>query len=82
VTSYPFATRRLPVEGLRHLVAGLRDAARCVARDLPGFGLSDKPPTDAYRPEDQARRLAAFVDALGLKDPLVRDFLESSRRVA
>ena len=52
----------------RHLIAGLRDRHRCIALDLPGFGLSDKPAGDAYRPEDQARRLAAFVDALGLKE--------------
>jgi haloalkane dehalogenase len=60
----------------RHLIAGLRDRHRCVALDLPGFGLSDKPPGDAYRPEDQARRLAAFVEALGLKDfaLIVHDF--------
>jgi haloalkane dehalogenase len=60
----------------RHLIAGLRDRHRCVALDLPGFGLSDKPPSDAYRPEDQARRLAAFVDALRLKDfaLVVHDF--------
>ena len=60
----------------RHLVRGLRDAFRCVAPDLPGFGLSDKPPGDAYRPEDQARRLSAFIDALGLKDLalVVHDF--------
>ena len=60
----------------RHLIAGLRDRHRCVALDLPGFGLSDKPPGDAYRPEDQARRLVAFVDALRLKDValVVHDF--------
>jgi len=60
----------------RHLIAGLRDHHRCIALDLPGFGLSDKPPGDAYRPEDQARRLAAFVDALRLKDwtLVVHDF--------
>jgi haloalkane dehalogenase len=60
----------------RHLIAGLRDRYRCVAPDLPGFGLSDKPAGDAYRPEDQARRLAAFVDALALKDItlVVHDF--------
>ncbi len=52
----------------RHLIAGLSERYRCVALDLPGFGLSDKPPGDDYRPEDQARRLAAFVDALRLKD--------------
>jgi haloalkane dehalogenase len=60
----------------RHLIAGLRDRHRCVALDLPGFGLSDKPAGDAYRPEDQARRLAAFADALRLKDfaLVVHDF--------
>jgi pimeloyl-ACP methyl ester carboxylesterase len=60
----------------RHLIDGLRDRHRCVALDLPGFGLSDKPAGDAYRPEDQARRLAAFVDALRLKDfaLVVHDF--------
>jgi haloalkane dehalogenase len=60
----------------RHLVRGLRDRFRCVAPDLPGFGLSERPPGDACRPEDQARRLTAFVDALGLKDLtlVVHDF--------
>jgi pimeloyl-ACP methyl ester carboxylesterase len=60
----------------RHLIVGLRDRYRCVALDLPGFGLSDKPAGDAYRPEDQARRLTAFVDALHLKDfaLVVHDF--------
>jgi pimeloyl-ACP methyl ester carboxylesterase len=60
----------------RHLVRGLRDTFRCVAPDLPGFGLSDKPSGDAYRPADQARRLSAFIDALGLKDItlVVHDF--------
>jgi haloalkane dehalogenase len=60
----------------RHVISGLRDRYRCVALDLPGFGLSDKPAGDAYRPEDQARRLAAFVDALRLKDwaLVVHDF--------
>jgi pimeloyl-ACP methyl ester carboxylesterase len=52
----------------RHLIKGLRDRVRCVAPDHLGFGLSDKPPGDAYRPEDQARRLAAFVRALDLTD--------------
>jgi haloalkane dehalogenase len=99
---YPFAPRRLAVDGVamsyvdegdgptvvmvhgtpswsfvyRHLVRGLRDAFRCVVPDQPGFGLSDKPPGDAYRPEDQARRLSAFIDVLGLKDLtlVVHDF--------
>lgn len=51
----------------RHLIAGLRDAYRCVAPDLPGFGLSEKPPGADYDLRVQAQRLVAFVDALGLK---------------
>lgn len=60
----------------RHLILGLRGRYRCVAPDLPGFGLSDKPAGDAYRPRDQAARLAAFVEALRLKDfaLVVHDF--------
>jgi haloalkane dehalogenase len=60
----------------RHLVRALRDRYRCVVPDHLGFGLSDKPAGDAYRPQDQARRLGAFVDALGLKDValVVHDF--------
>lgn len=52
----------------RHLVKGLRERCRCVVPDHLGFGLSDKPAGDAYRPADQARRLAAFVAALDLQD--------------
>jgi haloalkane dehalogenase len=52
----------------RHLVKGLRDRYRCVVPDHLGFGLSDKPAGDAYRPPDQARRFAAFVEGLGLTD--------------
>jgi len=44
----------------RHLIAGLRDAYRCVAPDLPGFGLSEKPPGADYDLRVQAQRLAAF----------------------
>ena len=60
----------------RHLVRALRDRYRCVVPDHLSFGLSDKPAGDAYRPQDQARRLGAFVDALGLKDValVVHDF--------
>lgn len=60
----------------RHLVTALRDRFRCVVPDHLGFGLSDKPAGDAYRPADQARRLGALVDALGLKEValVVHDF--------
>lgn len=60
----------------RHLVKGLRARFRCVVPDLLGFGLSDKPPEASYRPQDQAERLTAFVDGLGLKEfaLVVHDF--------
>ena len=60
----------------RHLIAGLRDAHRCVAPDNLGFGLSDRPRGASYRLADQAARLAALVDTLGLDDVtlVVHDF--------
>jgi haloalkane dehalogenase len=60
----------------RHLVKALRERYRCVVPDHLGFGLSDKPAGDAYTPADQARRLGAFTDALGLDDValVVHDF--------
>lgn len=60
----------------RDLVKGLRDRYRCVAPDLLGFGLSDKPVGASYRPEDQAKRLGRLIDTLGLKDItlMVHDF--------
>jgi haloalkane dehalogenase len=60
----------------RHVVKGLRDRHRCLAPDNLGFGLSEKPPGIPYRPQDQARRLARFVDTLKLKDLtlVVHDF--------
>jgi pimeloyl-ACP methyl ester carboxylesterase len=60
----------------RHLIKAFRPQHRCVAPDLLGFGLSDRPETVSYRPEDQARRLAVLIDTLGLKDftLVVHDF--------
>jgi haloalkane dehalogenase len=60
----------------RHLIKAFLPQHRCVAPDLLGFGLSDRPETASYRPEDQARRLAALIDTLGLKDftLVVHDF--------
>jgi pimeloyl-ACP methyl ester carboxylesterase len=52
----------------RHAIVGLRERARCIAPDHLGFGLSDKPTVAAYRPQDHARRLLAFVRALDLRD--------------
>lgn len=60
----------------RHLVRGLSGTHRCIAPDLLGFGLSDRPRGFAYTPETHADVLASFVDALGLADftLVVHDF--------
>jgi pimeloyl-ACP methyl ester carboxylesterase len=52
----------------RHLIRELRPRYRCVAPDHLGFGLSDRPASWSYRPEDQARNLARVIETLGLKD--------------
>ena len=46
--------------------AGLTDAYRVVALDLPGFGQSTRDDAIRYDPVSQAARLKAFHDALGL----------------
>lgn len=60
----------------RRLIADLSETHRVVAPDHLGFGLSDKPPSAPYGPEAHARRLAALVDGLGLRDValVVHDF--------
>jgi haloalkane dehalogenase len=51
----------------RHLIRALAPRWRCVAPDLLGFGLSERPPRFAYSPEAHAAVLAAFVERLGLE---------------
>jgi haloalkane dehalogenase len=46
----------------RHVIRALAPAYRCVAPDLIGFGLSDRPRDFAYTPEAHAAVLAEFVD--------------------
>jgi haloalkane dehalogenase len=60
----------------RHLILRLRDRFRCIALDLPGFGLSTAPAGYGYRPEEHERVLSAFVDALALErfTPVVQDW--------
>jgi haloalkane dehalogenase len=50
----------------RHLIKCLSPKYRCVAPDLPGFGLSEAAPGWSFLPEDHARVVAAFVDKLDL----------------
>jgi haloalkane dehalogenase len=50
----------------RHLIRELRSSRRCIALDLLGFGLSDRPPGFPYTPEAHAEAVAGFVQQLGL----------------
>ena len=52
----------------RHLIRELSPRYRCLAPDHLGFGLRDRPADWSYRPEDQARNLAWFIETLGVKD--------------
>jgi haloalkane dehalogenase len=52
----------------RHLIKGLSGKYRCVAPDLIGFGLSDKPYDWSYLPKDHAANFNTLVETLGLKD--------------
>jgi pimeloyl-ACP methyl ester carboxylesterase len=54
--------------GFRDLIKNLRKNFRCVAIDLLGFGLSDKPDDADYTCAGHARRLTKFIDQLGIKD--------------
>src|SRR5688572_17753329 len=40
---------------------------RCIAIDIPPFGYSERPSAPSYGNADQARRLVALMDALGLE---------------
>jgi haloalkane dehalogenase len=51
----------------RHLILMLRDGFRCIAPDLPGFGLSEAPAGYGYTPEEHERVLEAFADGLALQ---------------
>src|ERR1051326_400677 len=52
-------------ESWRHNIPVLARVATVIAVDLPGFGLSSKPPA-RYRLADSARALHGFIQAMGL----------------
>ncbi|MFN0035507.1 MAG: alpha/beta fold hydrolase, partial [Saprospiraceae bacterium] len=54
--------------GWRDLVRGLRGRFRCVAPDLLGMGLSDKPADADYSCAAHAARLEKLVEKLGLTE--------------
>jgi len=51
----------------RHVVRALRSRYRCIAIDLPGFGLSEPPPGYGYTPAEHAGVVGAALEALGLR---------------
>jgi haloalkane dehalogenase len=52
----------------RKLIRKLSPNCRCIAPDLIGFGLSDKPFDWNYLPEEHAKNVTALIEHLGLKD--------------
>jgi pimeloyl-ACP methyl ester carboxylesterase len=54
--------------GYRDLIKDLRHHFRCIAVDLLGFGLSDKPADGNYTCVEHATRLEKFVQKLDLKN--------------
>lgn len=54
--------------GWRDLVKELRKHYRCIAIDLLGFGLSDKPNTSDYTCRAHSNRLEKFIQQLDLKN--------------
>lgn len=53
--------------GWRDVIKPLRQHFRCIAPDLLGMGLSDKPTNGDYSVPAHARRLEAFIGKLGLE---------------
>jgi len=60
----------------RDIIRGLRGQFRCVALDLPGFGLSTAPAGYGFTPAEHARVVERFVDVLRLDGftPFVQDW--------
>ncbi len=52
----------------RHLIKALRREFRCIAVDLPGFGMSGAPHGFGYTPKEHANMVAPFLDKLDIKD--------------
>jgi haloalkane dehalogenase len=60
----------------RRTVEALSATYRCIVPDHLGFGLSEKPQTAGYLPEDHVRRFEKFMASLGLDEVtlVVHDF--------
>jgi haloalkane dehalogenase len=60
----------------REMIKGLRDRYRCIAPDLPGFGLSEAPTGFGFTAREHAEAIGRLVDELDLRDAtlLVQDW--------
>jgi haloalkane dehalogenase len=52
----------------RDLIIRLNNSYRCIAVDLPGFGLSEAPPGFRFRPQDHAALIAQWLEACDIRD--------------
>ena len=52
----------------RNVIKRVSNHHRCIAPDLIGFGLSDKPKDWSYLPEDHAKLFGDFLESLDLKN--------------
>jgi haloalkane dehalogenase len=52
----------------REAIRTLRTDYRCIAPDLIGFGLSDKPADWGYRPWDHAKNVNGLLESLGIDE--------------
>ncbi len=52
----------------REIIKGLRDHYRCIALDLPGFGLSPASPTYRHTILGDSRLIERFIQTLGITD--------------
>jgi haloalkane dehalogenase len=52
----------------RKIIPRLSDSLRCIAVDLPGFGLSEAPPGFGFRAHEHARVVADLIQRLDLRD--------------
>ena len=60
----------------REVIRGLRDRYRCIAPDLPGFGLSGAPAGFGFTPQEHAAAIETLVERLDLRETtlLVQDW--------
>jgi len=54
--------------GYRYVIKGMKENFRCIAPDLLGMGLSDKPENADYSCKAHAARLEEFIRKLGIKN--------------